>query len=268
VAIIRVPRERMVGSGIASSLIHEVGHQGSALLGLVNSLRPVLQGLQQSRDRDQQVWHLWERWLSEILADFWAVARVGVSATIGLMGVVSLPRAFVFRVSLDDTHPIPWIRVKLSCAMGNALYPDPQWHELAMMWESFYPTMGLDQIRRDLLAALEANIPGFVSLVVNHRPQALRGKSLIEALAVAERQPARLAAYYESWRGSPDLMRLTPPSLVFAVIGQAKAAGKLSPEAESHTVANLLTYWALRSTLDSSATCVAQMQTRTAGLVA
>ena len=32
VAIIRVPRERMIGSGIASSLIHEVGHQGAALL--------------------------------------------------------------------------------------------------------------------------------------------------------------------------------------------------------------------------------------------
>ncbi len=43
VAIIRLPRERMVGSGIASSLIHEVGHQGAALLDLVNSLRPLLQ---------------------------------------------------------------------------------------------------------------------------------------------------------------------------------------------------------------------------------
>ena len=43
VAIIRIPRERMVGSGIASSLVHEVGHQASALLDLVNSLRPVLQ---------------------------------------------------------------------------------------------------------------------------------------------------------------------------------------------------------------------------------
>ncbi|MGH9840790.1 MAG: hypothetical protein ACREEM_18590 [Blastocatellia bacterium] len=30
VAIVRVPRERMVGSGIASSLIHEVGHQAAA----------------------------------------------------------------------------------------------------------------------------------------------------------------------------------------------------------------------------------------------
>ena len=39
VALIRIPRERMIGYGIASSLVHEVGHQGAALLGLVESLR-------------------------------------------------------------------------------------------------------------------------------------------------------------------------------------------------------------------------------------
>jgi len=32
VAVISIPRERMIGSGIASSLVHEVGHQGAALL--------------------------------------------------------------------------------------------------------------------------------------------------------------------------------------------------------------------------------------------
>ncbi|MCI5146271.1 MAG: hypothetical protein D3923_12255, partial [Candidatus Electrothrix sp. AR3] len=42
VAVVRIPRERMVGSGIASSLVHEVGHQATALLGLIDSLRPVL----------------------------------------------------------------------------------------------------------------------------------------------------------------------------------------------------------------------------------
>ncbi len=36
VAVVRMPRERMVGSGIASSLVHEVGHQGAALLDLVD----------------------------------------------------------------------------------------------------------------------------------------------------------------------------------------------------------------------------------------
>jgi hypothetical protein len=252
VAIIRVPRERMIGSGIASSLVHEVGHQGAALLDLVNSLRPLLRGMQRKGGEEKDAWTLWENWISEIVADFWSLARVGVAATMGIIGVVSLPRHFVFRMTLDDPHPFPWIRVKLSCAMGRTLYPHPQWDRLAELWESFYPTSGLDEQRRRLLAALEASMPGFVTLVVNHRPKALRGESLIEALSVNERQPARLAAYYRTWRTSPGHMRAAPPSLVFAVIGQARADGEISPEEESRTLANLLTYWALRSTVQAS----------------
>src|SRR5215471_4675949 len=60
VAVIRIPRERMVGSGIASSLIHEVGHQAAALLGLVNSLRSVLQGMQATPGPQRVAWQLWE----------------------------------------------------------------------------------------------------------------------------------------------------------------------------------------------------------------
>jgi len=251
VAVVRVPRERMVGSGIASSLVHEVGHQGAALLDLVNSLRPVLQKMQQSSGQGQSAWVFWERWISEIVADFWSIARVGVGSTLGLIGVVSLPRIFVFRVSLDDPHPIPWIRVKLSCAIGRALYPHPQWDRLANLWESFYPLVGLDNEPRRLLVNLEAGMPGFVEALVNHRPAALRGASLLEAMAVEERQPERLAAYYRSWRTSPARMWATPPALAFAVIGQARADGQMSPEEESSMLANLLTYWAVRSTLET-----------------
>ena len=46
IAIVKVPRERMVGHGIASSLVHEVGHQAAALLSLVPSLRFRLQAVQ------------------------------------------------------------------------------------------------------------------------------------------------------------------------------------------------------------------------------
>ena len=255
VAVIRVPRERMVGSGIASSLIHEVGHQAAALLNLVNSLRPVLQGLQRGGGGDAEVWRLWERWISEIVADFWSVARVGVASTMGLIGVVSLPRPFVFRLNVDDPHPVPWIRVKLSCAIGNALYPHPQWAKLAAVWESFYPTRDLDPTRRTLLEKLQANMPGFVALLVNHRPEALRGRSLIEVLGVSERQPKHLAALFRAWNRSPAGMYRAAPCLVFAVLGQARADGQLSPEDESLLLAKLLTHWALRSTLDTSFAC-------------
>lgn len=262
VAIIRVPRERMVGSGIASSLVHEVGHQAAALLDLVNSLRPVLQAMQQKGGAEEVAWRVWERCISEIIADLWSVAKLGVASTLGLIGVVSLPRAFVFRINLDDPHPFPWIRVKLSCALGRALYPHPQWDRLAALWEAFYPTAGLDDARRELIQVLEATLPAFTSLLAQHRPRALRGHSLAEALAVRDRAPARLTALFRAWKQSPRTLRQAPPTLAFAVIGQARMDGQISPETESRLVADLLTWWALRGTLDMSELCASQARAR------
>lgn len=247
VAIIRVPRERMVGSGIASSLIHEVGHQASALLDLASSLSPLLQGMQRNGGN---VWRLFERWIGEILSDFWSCARLGISATLGLMSVVSLPRPFMFRMNLDDPHPVPWIRVHLSCALGDALYPHPQWRRLSMLWRSYYPLDGLDAQRRGLFAELLAAMPGFVGLLVNHRPRLLRGRSLGEALDTAKRQPARLDALFSAWQQQPAAMYQAAPTLVFAVLGQARANARLTPEQESHLFAKLLRHWALRSALN------------------
>jgi hypothetical protein len=65
VAIIRIPRERMIGFGIASSLAHEVGHQGAALLDLVPSLRATLQQVQQTvPPEERRAWGYWERTIS------------------------------------------------------------------------------------------------------------------------------------------------------------------------------------------------------------
>ena len=87
----------------------------------------------------------------------------------------------------------------LSAAMGEALYPHPQWRRLARLWESFYPPVGLVEETQTLLAQLQASMPAFVALLVNHRPKALRGRSLMEVMEVAPRQPARLSALYQLW---------------------------------------------------------------------
>jgi hypothetical protein len=264
VAVIRVPRERMVGTGIASSLVHEVGHQAAALLDLVESLRPLLRGLQRGAGLAAAAWQLWERWISEIVADFWSVARVGIASTLGLMGVVSLPRAFVFRFNVSDPHPIPWIRVKLSAAMGDALYPHPQWRQLSATWESLYPPSGLVQETQALLEALQASMPAFVALLIHHRPKALRGRSLMEVMETGARQPARLSLLYQQWNSQPSHMYRAAPTLVFAVIGQARSDGKISAEDESALFSKLLTYWALRATVNMSEICAAAPPARAA----
>jgi hypothetical protein len=255
VAVIQIPRERMIGSGIASSLVHEVGHQGSALLRLVESLRPVLQQKINNAGADKQAWVCWNRWISEIIADFWSIARLGVTATVGLISVVSLPRPFMFRINLEDPHPAPWIRVKISCAMGAILYPHPQWEELAGVWDEFYPLKGLDRERLEIFTLLKSHLPQLVRLFLDHRPATLMGNSVAAAIASPDRQPHRLGSLYHSWRTSPQLIRQSPPTLAMAVIGQAKMDGVITPDDESGLLADLLKYWALKITLDTSTIC-------------
>lgn len=258
VALIRVPRERMVGHGLASSLVHEVGHQVAALIDLVPSLRPALAKEHQKRTgRDKEAWKLFERWISEIVADFWSISRVGLGSTLGLMSVVSLPQFFVFRLNYDDPHPTPWVRVIISASMGAGLYDHPQWPEMADVWRQMYPLKQAPAKTRGVVEALQANTPGFVQFLLAHRPKALRGKSLREFGHLRDRTPAQLDALIARWGNDPSNLRNTPPCLALGMIGQARARGRLTPEREAEVVRQLLNYWALKSTLDTSASVVA-----------
>lgn len=245
VAVIRIPRERMVASGIGSSLVHEVGHQGSALLDLIPSLKPVLEDLEKRDKPRSNAWRLLNRWISEILSDFWSVSFLGISATTGLMSVVSLPKYFVFRAVDNDPHPFPWIRVKISLAFGKQVYPEDQWHRLEQLWESMYPKTDLKQEALDLIANLEATLADFARLVVEHKPLKLKGKRIGDIFPYADRDPGQLRALFRQWKLDQETMKTQRPSLVFAVIGQARADNVITPFTENRVLTNMLRHWAL-----------------------
>ena len=248
VGIIRLPRERMIGSGIASSLVHEVGHQGAAQLELVPSLRAAID--RRAAEYKGQAWEAWSLWISEIVADMWSVATVGITSTIGLLAVVSLPRYFVFRPSGTDPHPMPYLRVLISAAIGNALYPHPQWKELSTVWRAMYPLTGLPADHVAWIRNCEAHIEDLVDLLVRHPVPLAGGRELGTIWPGQERQPDRLLRLHQAWGDDFGRMARQRPSLVFAVLGQAKAAGRITAEDESSRLSSLLTAWAVRGSLD------------------
>lgn len=256
-AIIRIPRERMVGgAGIASSLVHEVGHQGAALLDLVPSIRPGLRGLVGKGGAERDTWQLWDRWISEIVADLWGIARLGISSTLGLIGTVTLPRAFVFRITAHDPHPAPWTRVLLSCAMGAALYPHGSWKQLAGVWESLYPRAGLPDKQRVVFERLLATMDAFVKLTVNHRPRRLQGASIAEALSDPQVHPARLSTTLRGGtRPTVEHLSTLRPTLALATISQARLMRLVTPVEEADVVGGLLRQWALERTLRNARDC-------------
>jgi hypothetical protein len=262
VAIVRIPRERMVGHGVASSLFHEVGHQGAALLDLVPSLRVALLRRAESAPVAEQLpWRCWATWISEIIADFWSVAKLGIGSTLGLMGVVSLPKPFVFRFTLNDPHPFPWIRVMLSAAIGDRLYPDPQWTQLRRLWMELYPLPGAIPTVVEVIRQLVPTIPELTGLIATHAPAKLSGSTLWDALAHESRRPEPLRHLFATCAARPDLAAGVRPALRLAAIGQARWDGRLTARQESRVVSRILTGWAKRSTLRMAAAhSIAQLQ--------
>lgn len=253
-ALIRIPRERMIGSSVASSLVHEVGHQGSELLEMLPPLQARLQQRAARARGDRAAWVCFHRWISEIVSDLWGVARVGVTATMGLMGVVSLPGTFVFRVQGDDPHPTPWIRVKISAAFGDALYPDQQWAALAAIWDAYYPLQDAGESRA-LLSTLQSLLPEFVALVLDTRVPRAQGATVRSLFPRADRTPARLRVLRGLVQRDIRRLALLTPTVAFGVLGQAKYDGAIDARIEATTLARLLRYWALRATIDASMAC-------------
>jgi hypothetical protein len=146
----------------------------------------------------------------------------------------------------------------VSAALGDALYPHPQWRSLVQLWESFYPPRKIPAAVGSQLASLRRTLPRLVDLLLAHRPAAMQRRSLAEVMATGERQPRALRNAFREWQATPARMATAPPSLVFAVIGQARADGRISPEEEGRVLASMLRHWALRSTLSSAASCASR----------
>jgi hypothetical protein len=246
VGVIQIPRERMIGDGIASSLIHEVGHQAAALLNLVSPLKSEFNKKQAEDPENKDAWALYERWISEIISDFWSIGHLGIAATLGLFGVVSLPSYFQFRIDADDPHPAPFIRALLSCIMGTKIYPHNQWQFYYQMWEQFYPTGNLSAEKVLLLNKLKKIMPKVVDIILNHKPKSLNGKKIIEIFPVISRQPLELQKYYGKIQANTEFINQMSPTLLFAVIGQAKADNKITAETESRILSKQLTRWAFK----------------------
>jgi hypothetical protein len=126
---------------------------------------------------------------------------------------------------------------------------------LVELWESYYPLEGIDPLRREIFARLERTTPALVETILNHRPRALRGNSLFEALQTDDLRPGHLRESLQRWRSDPRKMYQTRPIVAFAAIGQGRADGKITPEEESVVIGKLLTHWALTSTLSVAARC-------------
>ena len=116
-----------------------------------------------------------------------------------------------------------------------------------------YPLAGLRPQLLAIIAELRATMPDLVSVLVEHRPRAAAG--LVARRGAPQPGAAtgrRCCERFSVWEADPSRMALAPPTVAFAVLGQARASGRLSPERESALLRRLIGAWAVRSSLETA----------------
>ena len=105
------------------------------------------------------------------------------------------------------------------------------------------------------LDRLQRYIPKVVSIIGEHRFHKLNGKKLKEIMPVKSRQPKQLLSRFAQWKDQTKLMNEDPPTLTFAVIGQAKFSKLLNPMDESPLLNSIFKYWALKRAINTGRNC-------------
>lgn len=250
VALVRIPRERLCGNGYAS-LLHEVGHQGAALLNLVSAYRRCLEHEALNGAISRAAGAYWLAKISEVVADVWACAKLGAAGTLGLFGVLGRTARFTFSDNPAGPHPMPWLRARISVAFGSAAMPHPLWSELRELWNALYPVVSAPRRARQLLEVVEPSIARVgQALALTQLPE-LRGLSLPQALGAEQVSPAallsRLDALLRATRLESTALR---PCVALAAIGLARHGGLVTPTEENALVAHATRQWAQKGLND------------------
>ena len=144
----------------------------------------------------------------------------------------------------DDPHPAPYLRVQFSYAFGKRLFPHSQWERIWEMWKRFYPLEGLDAESIHIIQEIEREIEPFIDLVINHSTKEMKGKKLWELFPLAERKPENLKQLFVLWKSKKTSLDRMRPTLVFALLGQAKFDLAIDAAEESKVLTQQLRQWA------------------------
>ena len=112
------------------------------------------------------------------------------------------------------------------------------------MWKKFYPKEGLDENIINILEEIENGIDPFVDLVINHSTKEMQGRKLIQLFSPEERSPDHLRQLYQLWKTKKINLGSMKPTMVLAVLGQAKYDLVIDAADESKILTKQLRQWA------------------------
>ncbi len=239
-ATIQIPYTKIRDKYNLTSIVHEAGHSAMVQLGLVNVLPKAISEALAEAGAPELIRKLFALWCMEIGPDFWGFCNCGDGQASGTMEILSLPAERVFKVSVSDPHPPPYLRVLLAFEWCRRQWGSGDWEVWEKQWLAVYPLADASSRDRKILADGRRYLPTVSRALFQTRFSTL-GNSAIPSLfdlnGVAPMRLERIIREAESG-GILDLSGLSPCGQL-ALFRMLRNKSKLSEQ----SLDRLMTAW-------------------------
>ncbi|HUS05351.1 MAG TPA: hypothetical protein VMZ52_03595 [Bryobacteraceae bacterium] len=236
--LIQIPYSRLLEKYNLTSILHEVGHEAMARLGLRTELPKVFRATVSKAGGSSAIADLFSLWSSEIGPDFWGFCCSGLAAAGTIQEFLALPPAHVFRVLWTDPHPPPYIRALLAFRLCRDVWGRGPWDEWQSTWLGNYPIDQAPADSKPTLRQAQRVIPAISEALLSHKFDTTGGRPIPSMFNLGVLNPGSLAGRIN---GSSIRLRGLRPAAHLAVFRVLREQRNIAEPA----LDRLMTQWLL-----------------------
>jgi len=181
--LVRIPYEHVGSPWGMGVVLHEIGHNLHADMGIWLENRTAVQKRVLTTTRDPWVTRIWTRWHKEIFADLIALLLGGPAVGQSMMDFLSHPAARVLTFRPLGVHPTAYIRTFVMAEMVRRMGFDNEARKMQEIWSALYGRQAAaSRIPRRLLQTAPQVIPHVVDEIAYQTRRGLGQRALADVI--------------------------------------------------------------------------------------
>jgi len=207
--LVRVPYERIESPWGMGVVLHEIGHNLQADLGVWQETQQAIQRRVWQVSRNAWLTRIWARWHKEIFADLIAILLGGPASARSMKDFLAYPASRVLTFRPLSVHPTPYIRMFIQAELLRRMGFARDARRIQRNWATLYAShIPQGRIPPRLIATASRIIPHVVDEVAYQPKRGLAQRALVDVV------PFVTADEQAIQRAAPLLARgILPPEL-------------------------------------------------------
>ena len=195
--LVRVPYERVESPWGMGVLLHEIGHNLQADLGIWQETQQAVQRRVWQVSRNAWLTRIWTRWHKEIFADLIALLLGGPASVRSMKDFLAYPSSRVLTFRPLSVHPTPYLRMFIQAEMLRRMGFPRDARRIQRVWSALYGRhVGNGRLPAPLVASANRLIPHVVDEIGYQPRRGLAQRALVDVVpfsAADERRVQRAA---------------------------------------------------------------------------